>query len=76
MAEHSTDLGHSNQFQQDTRILATRIGCMERVVREAVEVELHTVNMNGEEGFSLSKAWKLILQTLKKRRKAPLSEEK
>jgi hypothetical protein len=28
------------------------------------------------EGFSLRKAWKLLLQTLKKQRKVPFSKEK
>jgi hypothetical protein len=31
---------------------------MEHVIREAIEIELHPDNMNKEEGFSLSKAWK------------------
>jgi hypothetical protein len=62
----SLDLGHIIQFQ-DTRILATKTECMECIIREATEIKLHPNNMN-REGSSLSKAWKLLLQTLKKQR--------
>jgi len=70
MAEHSINLGHHIQFH-NTRILATRIRCMEPIIRKATETELHSDNMNREEVFSLSKSWKLLLQTLKKLNKAP-----
>jgi hypothetical protein len=38
---------------------------MECIIREATETELHPDNMEKEEVFSLSKSWKLLLQTLK-----------
>jgi hypothetical protein len=65
MAEHSTDLGHHNQFQ-DTNILGMKARYMEHIIREETEIELHPDNMNREEGFSLSKSLKLLLQTLEK----------
>jgi hypothetical protein len=67
MSEHSIDLGHRVQFQ-DTRILPMKTGCKEHIIREAIEIELHPNNVN-REGFSLSKAWKPLLQTLKEWRK-------
>jgi hypothetical protein len=38
---------------------------MECVIREALRIELHPYNMNKEEGFSLSRSWKPLIQTLK-----------
>jgi len=62
--KHSINLSHCFQFQ-DTSILAMRSGCMEHIIREAIEIELHPDNMNREEGFSLIKSWKPLLQTVK-----------
>jgi hypothetical protein len=45
---------------------------MERIIRETTEIESHSVNMNREEGFSLNKSRKPLLQTVKERKKAPL----
>jgi len=63
MTEHSTDLGHSIQFQ-NTRILAMKTKTRGLHHKGAEKIELHPNNK--EEGFSLSKAWNLLLQTLKK----------
>jgi len=52
---------HHIQFQ-DTRILVTRTRRMERIIREAREVEFYPGNMNKEEGLSLIRPWKLLLQ--------------
>jgi hypothetical protein len=38
---------------------------MECIIREAIDIKFHLDNMNREEGFSLSKSWKSLLQTLK-----------
>jgi hypothetical protein len=42
-----------------------KAGHMEHNIREETELELHSNNMNKEKGFSLSKSWKPLLQTLK-----------
>jgi hypothetical protein len=39
---------------------------MDRIVREAIETELHPNNMNREAGFCLSKSWKPLICSLKK----------
>jgi hypothetical protein len=38
---------------------------MQCIIQEATEIEVHPENMNRKEGFSLRKAWKPLLQTLK-----------
>jgi hypothetical protein len=65
MAEHSVDLGHRIQFH-NTSALATKTQYMDRIVREAIEMELHRNSMNREVCFCLSKLWKPLIFSLKK----------
>jgi hypothetical protein len=37
---------------------------MDRIVREAIEIELHPYNINGGGGFCLSKSWKPFIGSL------------
>jgi hypothetical protein len=64
-------LGYRIQFN-DTIILAKKPGCMEHIIREAIQIELHSDNVKREEGFSLSKSWKPLIQALNDCRKASL----
>jgi hypothetical protein len=47
---------------------------MDRVIREAIEMELHPISMNREDGFFLSRAWKPLICDLKEQRQS-LTEE-
>jgi hypothetical protein len=64
VAEHSIVQGHRIQFQNSS-ILATKTRYMDRIVREAIEIELHLYNINREGGFCLSKSWKPLIGSLK-----------
>jgi hypothetical protein len=67
VAEHSINLGHQIQLQ-NTSILAKQSRWMNWVIREVIKIELHPDNMNREDDFSLSWAWKPLIRDLKKRR--------
>jgi hypothetical protein len=49
VAEHSINLGHRTQLP-NTGILA-KSRYMDRIIREAIEIELHPNNINREDGF-------------------------
>jgi hypothetical protein len=54
VVEHSTDQGNRIQFH-NASILATKTRYMDRIVREAIEIQLPPYNINRESGFCVSK---------------------
>jgi hypothetical protein len=73
VAEHSIILSHSIKFQNNT-ILSNKSRYMDRMIREATEIELHPNNMNRKDGLHLSRSWKPLIRSLKGHRKPPIQQ--
>jgi hypothetical protein len=62
VAEHSIDLGYCIQLQ-DANILFTKHGCIDQMIREAVEIELHTNDMNRVDDLGVNRSWKPLIHS-------------
>jgi hypothetical protein len=60
--EYCVGLGHRILFH-DTSILSTKARYMDRIVRKAIETDLHSNNMKRGTGFCLSKSWKPLISS-------------
>jgi hypothetical protein len=47
------------------RVALIRTNVSDRIISEAIEIELHPYNINREDGFCLSKSWKPLIGFLK-----------
>jgi hypothetical protein len=60
LAEQGFNHNHKTLLQ-DVEILYTKSGYLDRLIMEAIEVDLHPYNINKEDGLILSRAWKPII---------------
>ena len=74
VAKHSFNYDQMVRLQ-DNKILSSKTGYMNRLVSEAIEIEMHPDNINRFGGFKLSRYWKPLPQSLRERKNLPTTPQ-
>jgi hypothetical protein len=69
LSEHSINLGHRVHLH-NTSILAKKLRRTDRVIREAIEIDVHANNISREDVFSPSRSSKPLIRDLRERKQA------
>nr|XP_022907442.1 uncharacterized protein LOC111418960 [Onthophagus taurus] len=64
VAEHCHKGGHSIEFEK-TKVLARNGHYFQRLTRAAIEIHRHGNNMNRQDGWELSRTWKMLVNPTK-----------